>query len=148
MSKATELCVDNYFSPSGSKTKTKHILKVDPDGSRYLIEDGIVDVYEQIQSFKDSCDIETIIKRVQAGESDLLNMNPGIYTDVAAIPEDLISSYKAFDRASEYYRELPADIRTKFGSFEKFLEAFAYGAYVTEQANAPATEGVDINEQA
>ena len=144
MSKATKLIPDTYCSPCGCKTKVKNILKVDPDGSRHLVEDGVIDVYEQIQSFKDSCDIETIIKRVQAGEIDLLNLNPGVYTDVAAIPEDLISSYKAFDRASDYYRGLPSEVRSKFGSFESFLEAFAYGALVTEKKE----EGVVNNEQA
>lgn len=135
MSKATNFVKDDFTSPSGSKTKVKHILKIDPDGTRRLVEDGIIDVYEQIQSFKESCNIESIIKRVSNGEIDLLNINPGIYTDVAAIPEDLISSYKAFDRASDYYRNLPADVRGKFGSFEAFLESFAYGAVVTAKTD-------------
>lgn len=135
MSKATDFVKDEFFSSPGSKTMVKHILKIDPDGTRRLVEDGIVDVYEQIQSFKESCNIESIIKRVSSGEIDLLNINPGIYTDVAAIPEDLISSYKAFDRASEYYRNLPADIRSKFGGFEAFLESFAYGAVVTTKSD-------------
>lgn len=135
MSKSTNLVKDEFSSPCGSKTKVKHILKIDPDGTRMLAEDGIIDVYEQIQSFKESCNIESIIKRVSNGEIDLLNINPGIYTDVAAIPEDLISSYKAFDRASDYYRNLPADVRGKFGSFEAFLESFAYGAVVTAKTD-------------
>lgn len=144
MSKSTELIQDNFIAPSGSKTKIKHILKTEPDGTRRLVEDGVIDAYDMIQSYKDSCDIESIIKRVSNGQVDLLEANPGIYADVGAIPSDLISSYKAFDRASEYYRNLPVDIRQKFGSFEAFLESIASGEPVIINCEV----GGENNEQA
>ena len=55
-------------------------------GALDLVIDGKIDVYEQIQSFKESCDIQTILKRFENGDVNALNAKLPYFADITEIP--------------------------------------------------------------
>lgn len=112
------------FSPAGVKTRVEYQLEVEPDGNRKLVEAGVTDVYASIQSFKESCSIENIVKRALAGDPYALARNQGVYADVTLLPTDLISAHEAVKQAETIYKGLPATVRAEFGGFNEFIKHF------------------------
>ena len=55
-------------------------------GQVELIEDGTEDLYAYIQSFAESTDIHSILKRYQNGEVDVLEKVQGFYGDITEMP--------------------------------------------------------------
>lgn len=112
-----------YVNP-GSSTKIKHKLVIDPDGNRYLEESGVEDTYERIQSFKDGCTIENIVRRALNGDPNALSKAQGVYMDTTLLPDNLITAHEAVKRAEAIYKALPASKRQEFGSFREFIGKF------------------------
>lgn len=112
------------FSPAGAKTKVTYQLQVEPDGNRKLVETGVKDVYEEIQSYKSGCLIENIVKRALNGDPTALSQRQGVYIDTTLLPTDLITANEAVRRAESVYRNLPADVRSQFGGFKEFIDCF------------------------
>lgn len=111
-------------SPVGSRIKKKYQLETDPDGRRILVETGVTDVYEQIQSYKNECLIENIVKRHLAGDPTALAKTQGVYCDTTLIPNDLISAHEAVKQAESIYKRMPADVRGQYASFKDFVNNF------------------------
>jgi hypothetical protein len=63
---------DRIISNAGSRIKQLYEARVDNQGHIDLVESGTEDLYDYIQSFKESCDINTIVKRFAAGDTDVL----------------------------------------------------------------------------
>lgn len=105
---------NNLVSNSGSPFKTIYSPKVDEEGRIELVEAGVENFQEYIDSFRDSCDIQLIIKRVEQGDLTVLNKAVGFYGDVTKLPKTYaellqlqIDSKKAFD-------SLPIEVKHKF----------------------------------
>lgn len=111
-------------APVGSRIKVNYQLEIDPDGRKILVETGVTDVYEKIQSFKDDCLVENIVRRYLAGDTTALSMSQGVYCDTTLIPKDLISAHEAVKQAESIYKRLPADVRGKYSSFKEFVNNF------------------------
>lgn len=112
------------FSPAGAKTKVTYQLQIEPDGNRKLVETGVKDVYEEIQSYKESSLIENIVKRAANGDLTALSQRQGVYLDTTLLPTDLITANEAVRRAEAVYKSLPADVRSEYGGFKEFVQAF------------------------
>lgn len=112
------------FSPAGVKTRVEYQLEIEPDGNRKLVESGVTDVYASIQSYKDSCSIENIVKRALAGDPYALAKQQGVYADATILPTDLISAHEAVKQAEAIYKGLPATVRADFGGFNEFINQF------------------------
>lgn len=112
------------FSPVGSRTKINYQLDIDPDGRKILVETGVTDVYEKIQSYKNDCLVENIVRRYLAGDTMALSKSQGVYCDTALIPKDLISAHEAVRQAESIYKHLPADVRGRYSSFKEFVNNF------------------------
>lgn len=111
-------------SPVGSRMKKNYQLETDPDGRKILVETGVTDVYECIQSYKNECLIENIVKRHLAGDPTALAKTQGVYCDTTLIPKDLISAHEAVKQAESIYKRMPADIRGQYASFKEFVNNF------------------------
>ena len=69
---------DRIISNAGSRIKQLYEARVDNQGHIDLVESGTEDLYDYIQSFKESCDINTIVKRFAAGDTDVLTRRQDI----------------------------------------------------------------------
>lgn len=72
---------------SGSPLKQLFTGRYNERGQIELTEDGTENIYEYIQSFAESTDIHSILRRYQNGEVDVLSKVQGVYTDITEMPQ-------------------------------------------------------------
>lgn len=101
---------------SGARLKPTYKISYTETGSQDLVECGVVDVYEEIQSYKDSCDLKTIIERFMAGDVNALNRSPAFFADVADMPNSLAGFLNMRSDADRYFMSLPPEVRAEFGN--------------------------------
>lgn len=79
-----------------------------------LKKTGRVNVFDKIQSYKDECDIYSILKRVAAtGDTSLLNQRQGVYADIADVPKDYHQAVKLAKSQDELLSRIDADDQNK-----------------------------------
>lgn len=88
---------------------------------------GETNIYEQIQAYKDECDIYNIIKRFEAGDLSAIpdiNSRPQIEGDVSDVPLDMVGSYANMESAINNFNKLPAPIRELYhNNVSEFMKA-------------------------
>lgn len=93
-------------------------------GQVELKETGQENLYEYIQSFADSTDIHTIMRRFVNGEVDVLEKVQGFYGDVTEMPRTYAEALQRISDSEKVFNSLPVDVRSKFGhSFAQFLSS-------------------------
>lgn len=117
---------DNSFvSNPGSPLHTIYSPKVGKDGVVELVESGVENTDDVIQSFAESTDIRVILSRVANGETELLHQRNGIFGDFTGMPKTYAEALQLHIDANRLFASLPADVREKFGNDENrfFAEA-------------------------
>lgn len=111
---------------SGSKLRQTYVAVYDPNHNRQFLPDKKIDQYARIQSFKEQCLIENIIKRCTGGDLTALNQMQGMYGDISEFPNDPRSMHDLLRRAKEVYDAVPKEERLSAfgGTFENFLATF------------------------
>lgn len=90
-------------------------LSFNDDGTKELVVDGHKDIYAEIQSHADSCDVKAIIKRCTiTGDTSELYKNPGFYGDIINMPNTYADVLKAAQEANNIWNKLPANVKEKF----------------------------------
>lgn len=98
-----------YYSDSGS-------LELEITGQRNAFED--------IQLYKDECDVHSILRRYAAGELDVLQRVQGFFGDITDFPTSYPEMFNLINRSQSFFDSLPADVKAKFGNdFQQFLAA-------------------------
>lgn len=81
-------------------------------------------LYSEIQSHKESVDINCILERFERGDMNVLNRRTGIYLDVTDMPKSYAEMYQRIMDAEAHFKSLPLDIREKFNhSPQEFFAA-------------------------
>lgn len=110
-----------FFTHHGSKDRATY--KVIPSRISNTLEvicTGKEDFQAYIESFKDSTDIEVIIRRINNGELDLLSAQSGTYGDFSNMPTNLQDVYSAGMAARTAYESLSDEQKAEFNGFEEF----------------------------
>lgn len=95
---------------------------VDSDGVFDLVLDGEEDLYEQIQSHAESCDIHSIMKRFEAGDIEVLSQRQGVFGDFSEFPTNYAEILNSVIAGENYFNSLPVDVRAKFNhSFREWM---------------------------
>lgn len=114
------------FSGVGSRFADKMCAVVDSRGNRHLEKVGETDIYQLIQSFRDSTDLQRILERVmQSGDVSLLQKAQGIYADITGLPCEPRVAHDLLNHAKFAYESLDQRMKVMYSSFDDFLEAFA-----------------------
>lgn len=100
----------------GSRLEPSYKISYSDTGSEILKETGVTDVYEQIQSWKDSCDLKTIINRFMQGDVNALNRSTTFFADVADCPTTLAGFLQMRADADQFFMQLPPEVRAEFNS--------------------------------
>ncbi len=100
-------------SNAGSPIKVEKLLQL-VNGRYDLVETGESNLYEQIQSHKDSVDIYKILERFQNGDVNALNKVAGNYIDITDAPATLADAYTFIGNASRFFEKLPLKIREEY----------------------------------
>lgn len=93
-------------------------------GQVELKENGTEDLYDYIQSFAESTDIHSIIRRFNNGEVDVLEKVQGFYGDITEMPKTYAEALQRIADSEAVFKSLPVDVRAKFNhNFAEFLAA-------------------------
>lgn len=84
------------------------------DGQIKLIKVGMRDLASERNAWKDSCDINIIVERFQAGEIDVFQQVQGVYTDITTAPKDLASAIVLGRNAENTFDRLPIDVKNAY----------------------------------
>ena len=115
-----------FYSDPGSREANTYEIEIDKiTGHKKLKCTGTKDIWTDIQSYKEECDIGNIIARAAAGDLNALNQRKGFYGDISETPRDLFEAQNNILKLERGFNELPAEIREKFdNSKEKFITEF------------------------
>lgn len=114
---------------AGSRIKTKYSGHYDEKGRVILEECGTENLYDYIQSFKESCDIHVLLKRYVNGDTDALARVQGFYADITEMPNTLAGALNVVNDTEAFFDTLPVEMRAKFGhNFGQFLASVGDGS--------------------
>lgn len=110
----------------GSTVRILYSPKFDEKGVMSLVESGKENLYEFIQSHKESCDIHVILERFARGDVSALERVQGTYGDFSNMPRTYADMLNLVHSAEDAFSNLPVDERAKYGhSFERWLVEFS-----------------------
>lgn len=114
---------------SGTGIKQKFVAEMNEKGSYQLVEAGTEDIYSYIQSWKDSCDIDRIVARFEAGEVDVLSKMQGFSADISNLPDNMHEIFNLVNKGHAVFDSLPIEEKEKFNnSFEQWLINYDFRA--------------------
>lgn len=106
----------------GSPVRTLYGGRYDANGRVVLEEKGKENLYDYIQSFRDSVDLNVILARFSNGDTEALSKAQGFYADVTDFPKTMADALNRINECEEMFKSLPLEVRQKFDcSFEQFL---------------------------
>lgn len=105
-----------FVANPGSGIIKEYTAQYRQDGVLELVETGEHDLYADIQSHKDSCDLQLIINRYFNGDPAALSRVQGVYMDVSEMPDNIHQAMQLMDNARRDFDTLPVDIKAKFGN--------------------------------
>lgn len=92
------------------------------NGEIALTPKGTEDLYQSIQSHRDSCDIHVLLARYRNGDAEALMRVQGHYGDFTDMPKTYAELLNTVISGRSYFESLPVETREKFDhSFEKFM---------------------------
>lgn len=110
---------------AGNREKIEYSPKFKKDGTWVLEETGKSNLYAEIQSHAESCDINNIVRRYAMGEVDVLQRVQGAFGDFTQFPKNLAEQLNAINDAKAQFDSLPIEIKEKFGqNYVQFFEQF------------------------
>ena len=108
----------------GSPLKTLYKPKIRDDGVLELVEAGQENLYDFIQSWKDSTDINIILARYANGDVDALSKVQGAYGDFTQFPKTYAELLNRVEQGKLMFNDLPLEIREKYNhDFAQFMAA-------------------------
>lgn len=121
---------ERFYCEPGSEWRISYQAKVDDRGHIELVESGRQNIYDEIQSHKDSTDIHVILQRYNNGELDALSRVQGVYQDLTQMPKTYAELLNALISGENYFNSLPVETRAKFDhSFYQFMAAMDHADF-------------------
>lgn len=119
--------LERHHAAVGGALRQTYIAAYDENHNRQFAKDKKIDQYARIQSFKEQCLIENIIKRCVGGDYSGLNRLQGMYGDFSCIPTDPRTAHDVIIKAKEVFDNLNAEERKQdfADDFENFLGTFS-----------------------
>lgn len=134
-----------YVSDPGERYKQEYIGDVNLDGSISLVPSGKIDLWELHNAGRDACDINKIVQRFQNGDLTVLNRVQGSYADLAGVPTDIRSMTEIVHRLEHGFDILPADVKSKFGTFSNFIDMYGSAEFAEIMSSRSESEAVPMN---
>lgn len=112
------------YSAVGSPDKVVYTSKYRDDGTIELCEKGKESLYDFIQSFRDSCDINVLVARFANGDVEALSKVQGAYGDFTRFPKTYAELLNRVNEGRMMFDDLPLEIRAKYNyDFAQFMAA-------------------------
>lgn len=121
-------------------TYTPHLEK---DGTFTLVKDGEHNLYEEIQSHKDSTDLQLIINRYMNGDPAALSRVQGAYGDFSQMPQSMHEAYDLMRKAELDFKKLPSEIQASFDNDPtKFIMSLGSDEWLEKMQISNAAEPI------
>lgn len=133
------------YTSSSSGSPVRKIFEgfYDDVGVIRLKEVGRDNIYDYIQSHRDSVDIHVLLSRYRNGELDALDRIDGIYGDFTAVPSSYAEMLNTVIRGENEFYKLPLEVREKFNhNFGEFVAAMGHPDFYERAGFAPSVEPV------
>lgn len=131
-------------SNSGNRFVPNYDSSIDENGVLVLKEVGKYDLYDEIQSYKESCDIKSILARFALGETDVLEKYQGAYLDTTKFPTTYAEFQQQLIDANNMFDSLPAEIKRKFENDpNQFFAKFGSDEWSDKLGIKPVEKPVD-----
>lgn len=113
---------DRVFALAGNPEVPIYSPSVDNDGHIVLEPVGVKNLPDYIDSFRESCDINVLISRFNAGDVSALSRTQGAYFDATQLPHTYAEMLNTVINAEKTFNSLPLVVREKFdNSYVKWL---------------------------
>ena len=113
----------------GDPVKTQYIGRYDYNGDVELVEDGVRNVYDEIQSYADECSMDNILRRFAAGDVSVLSKSQGVYVDASQLPEHFVDMCNLVAEVERNFNLLPVEERA---AYENNFVKYALGQRVAD----------------
>lgn len=119
-----------------------------------LVENGFINIYDDIQSHRESVELSTLLQRYMNGDETALNAQPGMFIDTTEYPKNYAEMFDRVNEAVNSFGELPRELRnlfnnnptefwTSLGSAE-FMEKIAkYSSSTVKNSNSNSVKSSD-----
>lgn len=118
----------------GEPIKTQFVGRYDYNGNVELVEDGVRNVYDEIQSYADECSMDNILRRFASGDVSVLSKSQGVYVDASQLPEHFVDMCNLVAEVERAFNLLPVEERAVY---ENNFVKYALGQ---RTGDAPAAE--------
>lgn len=103
---------DLFITESGNPEYI--VYNADEDGNP--VEAGIGNLYDEIQSHRESVELSVLLQRFAQGDETALNKVQGVYDDIVGAPSTYAELFDAVKNAESSFNGLPAGLREKFNN--------------------------------
>lgn len=131
---------ERMYTAVGSQFVPTYKLTILNDGTHDFKETGKINIYEKIQSHRESVDLSLLIKRYEQGDETALERVRGFYVDTLGMPTTLAETLQRIEDSKALFASLPPDMRDEFNhNPDEFFVKL--GDYVkSKEAPAPAPQ--------
>lgn len=108
---------ERHTSCPGDPIALEYGLEKDEKGASYLTITGKFNLYDQIQAYRDSCDLGLILDRfMKTGDPSILMQRQGFYGDTTEYPKTYAEMLQLAKKAEEFFYTLDSDTRAEFNN--------------------------------
>lgn len=116
---------ERVFSNPGERFNIEYAPEVEADGRVTLHEVGKTDIQAEINSHRDSCDINVILTRYKNGDIKALERRQALYFDASDAPTSYAEMLNRAMKAEQYFATLDSEERAEFDNdWTKWLVSF------------------------
>lgn len=107
---------ERVISNTGLPVEPVYYPVVDKETGHYELECSaeVRPVYQEIQSFADSCDVKKIVQRYMAGDESALDKVQALYGDLTKMPKNIFEFFELEARVNDIFDKLRPDIKERF----------------------------------
>ncbi|QCS36151.1 minor capsid protein [Capybara microvirus Cap1_SP_141] len=132
----------------GNPIKVTYKGRMDKNGVVELVPTGKVNVYDFIQSFRNECDIHSLIDKYQMTQDpSLLDLKPTYFGDFTDVPTNIIEVWNKVEEAKEFFNSQDPKIKEAFNyDAYQFLAKAGTEEFMTVVSNALLDKKVEVIE--
>lgn len=140
--------LDNAARFTFAGDRYEPIYSPSDEGKYEIYQSGTRDVYAEIQSHAQECDIHVLISRFLNGDTSALYQREGFYGDVSMLPDNVADVYRLTRITEETFDGLPTELKSKFKNVGEFLDMYGSEEFnqifddyrISLEVNSPAVE--------
>lgn len=111
-----------YYSNPGDPIRIVYGSRIDKHGNIIVEPKEKENLYEYIQSFAESTDINLLVKKFEAGDITALNKREGQFLDLTQMPTNYFEMVNKINDSKYEFDRLPIEIKEKFdNNVNKFI---------------------------